>query len=695
MKSLIIFILSLSSIYGQLEVTWLNSTPGGSEIKKIFMLNNTTIFTVAEWGTFSFSDNLGKTWVANSNLANDSYCELRDVLFFDKYNGIILRAYNEIFLTEDRGDNWLTPEYPNVNIIYSFISTDSLIIATADNGILKSNDLGKTWVYENLGYNVSFRKAMKINDSEIILISNNLVLYSSDGGISWGELYQSNDRIVDSYFISSSVGFVTISNQHSYPDFSYHNKILKTDNGGQSWNEVFSSDHNEYRISDIKFLNNTNGIAGVGNKLLITRDCGISWETIDVGSKINSIYAYSEYNVIIGGNNLFRSTDMGENWTELYPRYSLGGEIEILDENNVYFFSKTTIQKSNLEGHNWTPVSWTNKSLNSPSFVSPNIGYAIGDSRNVYKTINGGESWESNYSINNGGPFLWDIKFYNENLGIALGSIDNVGIILKTEDGGNSWSLVHSNVNGYLFAVRFYDKNNCFAVGAEGTILHSSDGGTSWENVISGTNEFLRDICFLNAQKGYCIGENGTLLKSEDNGKSWEKLDLGITNILNSISFSDERFGVIVGYEGILLITHDGGQSWSKERVSNAQLNEVVVFNNTAFVSGLWCAFKFSEEGSTNAITDGKPIQNFTLNQNYPNPFNSFTIISYSIPQKGDVVLKIYNILGREIATLLDKEQEMGTYKIQFDASYLSSGVYFYRLQSGNYAVTKKLILLR
>lgn len=85
----------------------------------------------------------------------------------------------------------------------------------------------------------------------------------------------------------------------------------------------------------------------------------------------------------------------------------------------------------------------------------------------------------------------------------------------------------------------------------------------------------------------------------------------------------------------------------------------------------------------------------FHLEQNYPNPFNPSTTIRYSLPQSGFVQLKVYDLLGKEVASLVNKEQALGNYKIEFTAKNLSSGVYFYRLQSGSFTETKKLILLR
>ena len=85
----------------------------------------------------------------------------------------------------------------------------------------------------------------------------------------------------------------------------------------------------------------------------------------------------------------------------------------------------------------------------------------------------------------------------------------------------------------------------------------------------------------------------------------------------------------------------------------------------------------------------------FILEQNYPNPFNPSTKISYTLPQSGFVQLKLFDVLGKEVAILVNNEQNAGNYKVNFNAVGLSSGVYFYTLQSGNFKKSKKMILLK
>jgi hypothetical protein len=107
--------------------------------------------------------------------------------------------------------------------------------------------------------------------------------------------------------------------------------------------------------------------------------------------------------------------------------------------------------------------------------------------------------------------------------------------------------------------------------------------------------------------------------------------------------------------------------------------------------------YQITAEGITINVEDGMnlSLKDFALYQNYPNPFNSSTTIKYFIPSSGLITLKVYDILGNEVATLVDEYKPTGSYEVEFDASGLSSGVYFYKMQAGAFIQTKKMILLR
>ena len=100
--------------------------------------------------------------------------------------------------------------------------------------------------------------------------------------------------------------------------------------------------------------------------------------------------------------------------------------------------------------------------------------------------------------------------------------------------------------------------------------------------------------------------------------------------------------------------------------------------------------FNLTTVNETNDI-----VRNFQLQQNYPNPFNPTTTIKYQIPELSFVTIKVYDVLGNKIATLVNEEKPTGSYEVEFDAIGLPSGIYFYRLQAYDFTQTKKMLLLK
>ncbi len=147
--------------------------------------------------------------------------------------------------------------------------------------------------------------------------------------------------------------------------------------------------------------------------------------------------------------------------------------------------------------------------------------------------------------------------------------------------------------------------------------------------------------------------------------EGWFQQTSGTTNRLTGVSFTDSANGTAVGRSGTILRTTNGGVS-------------------------------FVEEDEIDEI----PID-YNLSQNYPNPFNPSTKIKYSVPQSSNVVIKVFDILGNEIETLVNEEKSVGTYELTWFAKQLPSGIYFYRLQvyapgrAGSFVETKKMVLLR
>jgi hypothetical protein len=193
--------------------------------------------------------------------------------------------------------------------------------------------------------------------------------------------------------------------------------------------------------------------------------------------------------------------------------------------------------------------------------------------------------------------------------------------------------------------------------------------------------------------------------KSTDGGATWVPL---ANSILDSIAPTGVRYvpgtsatyviagGMNSGMRG-LAITYDAGDHWRLLDSSGA------LFLGFASDSVGWCSphqhnnsvCKYVGPRLTSVEKEITSPASYVLEQNYPNPFNPSTTISYQLPMQSHVLLKIFDVLGREVATLVNEVKQLGMYSVQWDASGVASGVYLYRLSTTNFVQTRKLLLLR
>ena len=257
---------------------------------------------------------------------------------------------------------------------------------------------------------------------------------------------------------------------------------------------------------------------------------------------------------------------------------------------------------------------------------------------------------------------MFSVYFTDANTGWAVGE---VGTILKTSDGGTTWSPQTSGTPNGLTSVYFTDANTGWAV-ARGTILKTTDGGTTWSPQTSGTTSLLFSVYFTDANTGWIAG-SGTILKTINGGTAWSSQTSGTTNTLRSVYFTDGDNGWVVGGNGTILKTMTGGVTSIKE-------------------------FHYSN-------TEGP--KTITLFQNYPNPFNPLTTIEYHLKQNAEIELSIYNLVGQKVINPVNQNQLAGTHSINWNGLDenglpVSSGMYIYQLKSnGRLIKSRKMILLK
>jgi photosystem II stability/assembly factor-like uncharacterized protein len=289
------------------------------------------------------------------------------------------------------------------------------------------------------------------------------------------------------------------------------------------------------------------------------------------------------------------------------------------------------------------------------------------------------------------------------------------GKIFHSTDGGTTWNVSSTLQNatflGNLSPQSVYVFNaqgDAFVIGTDG-VYRSTDGGTMWEKRTVGLPAIsINSLCIDPRGQLYLAGSyfrsTGSIYSFAADGKNWTACDT--TGLPPFASFTQIACDVQGNVYGIVHGSHadgvyrtmDGGHTWT-----NVSSGLAPVGNQRVIASSPWgvlyCATQFGLYIGTNALTGvkekGAAPSGFTLDQNYPNPFNPSTTIRYTLPSAANVTLKIYNMLGQDIAMPVNERQEPGSKSVRFDASRLSSGVYIYRLTAGLFVETKRMMVVK
>lgn len=358
------------------------------------------------------------------------------------------------------------------------------------------------------------------------------------------------------------------------------------------------------------------------------------------------------------------------------------------------------ILRTNDGGFNWKSIILGIYSFNGCYFVDNNTGWIVGNSGVIYKTTNGGINWTNQPSPTS--LYLTCVHFLNSNTGWISG---NLGLILYTSNGGTTWETRTTSTDQALRCVFFIDANTGWAAGSfsGSVIIKTINGGANWENLNSGATSALSAIQFIDNNTGWCVGSFNTILKTTNSGSNWISMISSSLNTLYDVEFANSNTGWVVGSIGannLIMNTTNGGSNWTDQMNSSLGGLYSVDFinNNTGWTCGYLGRLFHTTTGGfllgVHSVSGEIPVE-FSLKQNYPNPFNPSTKINYSIPKSQFTILKIYDELGNEVATLVNQQQSAGSYEVDFNGSSLPSGVYFYKLQSENFSETKRMTLIK
>ena len=263
-------------------------------------------------------------------------------------------------------------------------------------------------------------------------------------------------------------------------------------------------------------------------------------------------------------------------------------------------------------------------------------------------------------------------------------------------DDGNTWTNLTTGTIERLLCVTAFNQN--VWIGARnGLLLFSNNGGTSFNSMSNPATDDLKDIQFIDGSIGFACGSNSFFMYTSNGGVNWVSRSSGIQVGLNGLHFVNQNQGWTVGGTGTLYSTTNAGLNWVVLQSKTGQdLNSIHSFDGVnAWAVGNSGVISSNYSPATGVENEITGLNDYTLFQNYPNPFNPSTKISFNLPSREFVTLKIYNALGSEVAILLNEDLDAGFHEINFNASGLTSGVYFYEISTGDFAETKKMLLLK
>ena len=518
--------------------------------------------------------------------------------------------------------------------------------AGGDNGIfLKTINGGAQWNYTIIDSNINVETVFFVNAStgwigctNLTPLDSSQILKTTDGGSSWVAQKTSGPHEYTSiFFIDNNTGWAVSEFGH----------LVKTTNGGNLWVELPSGESGD--LHSVCFVNSLTGwIAGINNKVKKSIDGGSTWisQTLSPSSSFRSVYfANSQTGWVVGLlGRIFKTTDGGSNW----------------------------IQKT-------SPVGSVD--LFSVHFSGTELGWVAGNLGRVIKTTNGGESW---YAQSSGvSQHLRSVFMISPTVGLIAGY---GGTILKTTNSGESTSLTSQTIHRYninkpiIGGLNTYDTINVSTLDYPFGIVQ--DVNVYLDTILNSINSDL-EIALIHQGVTdtivYRVGGNGSnFYNTVLNDSASIPIEGGTPPFTGQFRPSRPLAQFINS-------SSDG--DWILRIYDRAKNLTGVIKSWGITVTYLPC---IGIRENNNNMPD-----KYSLSQNYPNPFNPVTNIKYQIPKNSFVTLKVYDVMGREVRTLLNEVKASGSYSIDFNASDLSSGVYFYKIQAGEFSQTKKMMLIK
>jgi photosystem II stability/assembly factor-like uncharacterized protein len=453
------------------------------------------------------------------------------------------------------------------------------------------------WSYQNPsphGHSLSDVKMLS-PDTIIAVGDYGAMMRSVDAGNTWTTQYFSGVRRFSNVFFPDKQNGWAIAE-----DTSWTVQVFRSTDKGEHW-ILQSGIPDWFYVEDASFPDARNGWLVSNWEIKHTTNGGEAWERQTLPDHFwgYNIFFTDSLTGWIGGIDttytsvIYKSTDGGMNWVKLnFQIVSSNGSIEdICFINNsigwmcVYNWSESAskIYKTQDGGESWELcyTSIHGVSVNSLYFSDNNHGWGVGyifdNTTGIIHTSDGGDTWTFQNSEVTGAE-LRGIDFVNNTSGIIVGDYCT---ILKTNNAGSNWQRKTSGDINISLTISFLDQNIGYCAGRYGAMCKTTDGGVHWTAMASGTNYDLYSSFLIDSQTGWAGGAYSTLLYTNNGGKSWTERPTGFYGYIDAINFQGANHGwAIVGGRSIIGTTN-GGADWNLQfNTTTSYLNDMFFLNN-------------------------------------------------------------------------------------------------------------------
>jgi photosystem II stability/assembly factor-like uncharacterized protein len=601
-----------------------------------------------------------------------------------------------LYVSRDSGTTWIV-DTAGLGTAYAWdidVDTSGFVYAATTNGLFIQNPDTNAWhQVTTLTQATNLYRVFVDRKNRILVGGNGSGVYlSTNSGATWSVDTTAIGNQSASFFADDAFGNLYVVTNYPISNFFYH--IYKSSGGTAAWQEI-DGPIESIAINNIAInalLGDSALVAGTSFGLFVSTDQGTSWVQNNNGIATENFTGFLQSPTgkwFTGtGLGLYSKNQSDTSWTKSYPLSGFNGQVSFAGDRlgNFYVSTVHTIAggpieyKSTDNGSSWNPDT-TGVSLlrTGVFFVDEAGGQHLGTSQ-----------WGSSY------PTL----LYTKPLGGSW-MLDTSGFTSTVYSFSYS---ISSNRHGYLYLTGSYF-NGYGGAQVNARVMRRPISGGVWVPDTNGLGASVNYLSNLGPDKdGNMMGIAGSSLYKLSNG-TWGTVSLpsrAADNFYYINNYSADSSGAIFASfsnfsgGGGIYFTTDGGTSWTYAGLDSLTVNQLISYGDSTYVSttdGLYILTRNSIGTAVRASITTPAV--FALEQNYPNPFNPTTNVRFTIGSPQYVTLKIYDVLGREVTTLVHEKLSVGNYTVPWNASNNSSGVYFYRLKTGNFVETKKMVLMK